>query len=239
MYRDEEDDTELRGSLGDDRSDYKSPIGSKSVGRDRSVRPPVQPQARLRTSGSRRAQAAGWTPANEPRRGPTHPDWEKPPTQYDFPHLRGQEDHRALWPLAAAALGVALVVVVLVIIPAILSGHGTVASATGSAQPTAVHSGDVIGSSEPPSLDPDTSQPQMTFATHYTVKKGDRFAAIAKKYHLQQWELLAANPQVTNPAVLKVGTILNIPDPGQMAKPTATPKPTGTAKPSASASPAS
>ena len=238
MYRDEEDETELRGSLGDDRSDYKSPIGSKSVGRDRGARPPMQPQARPRTSGSRRAQAAPWTAAVEPRRGPSHPDWETPPTRYDFPHLRGQEEHKALWPLAAAALGVALVVVVLVIIPAILSGHPTVVSASGSTQPTAAHSGDVTGSSESPSLAADTTQPEMTYATHYTVKKGDRFAAIAKKYHLQQWELLAANPKVTNPALLKVGTVLNIPDPGQMVKATPTPKPTATPRPAAAVSPA-
>jgi LysM repeat protein len=129
-------------------------------------------------------------------------------------------------------------VVVLVIIPAILSGHPTVASASGSTQPTAAHSGGVTGSSESPSLAVDTTQPEMTFTTHYTVKKGDRFAAIAKKYHLQQWELLAANPLVTNAALLKVGTVLNIPDPGQMAKPTPTPKPTVTVAPAASASPA-
>jgi len=105
--------------MDDDRSDYKSPLGSTAGLSGRGARAPMRPQARLRTSTARRGQAESWSPAMEPRRGPSHPDWERPPTQYDYPVLRGREEHRALWPLAAAALGVALVVVVLVIIPMI------------------------------------------------------------------------------------------------------------------------
>lgn len=172
----------------------------------------------------------------EPRRGPSHPDWEKPPTQYDYPALRGREEHRALWPLAAAALGVALVVVVLVIIPMILSSrNGAVAVATASARPSATGS-IASDSSGSPQLSPSagvdpTPAESIYFRRHYTIKKGDSLAVIARKYKLQLWELLAANPPLTSRSILRVGGSLNIPDVGQMTKPGTTPQPTASPTP--------
>jgi LysM repeat protein len=247
MYRDDDNDQELRGSFEDDgRADYKSPVGSGSgsgsasgSGASRLPRPPARPQARLRSATTRGAASEPWTPATTPRRGPSHPDWERPLTQYDYPQLRGQDEHRAIWPLAAAAMGVTLVVVLLVIIPSILNGRNI---AVATATPTPISSASVDPNSSaslnPPAsvevTDPGTS---IVFAKTYTVKTGDRFNAIAKKYGLQQWELLQANPQVTNPNALRVGMVLNIPAPGQMVKPGATPRPSGSASPTVSPSP--
>jgi LysM repeat protein len=167
-----------------------------------------------------------------PRRGPSHPDWERPLTQYDYPELRGRENHRAIWPLAAAAMGVTLVVVLLVIIPTLLGGHGggiaaptssPTASATGSRDPNA------SGSSNPSAtVTAGTPGPTIFYATHYIVKKGDRFAAIAKTYKLQAWELLQANPQLKSASLITPGMVLNIPFPGQMTKATPTPVATPT-----------
>ena len=172
----------------------------------------------------------------EPRRGPSHPDWERPPTQYDYPVLRGREEHRALWPLAAAALGVALVVVVLVIIPMILSSRSGIAavpsassraSATGSIAPDSSGSPQLTPSA---GVDP-TPTESIYFRRHYTIKKGDSLASIAKHYKLQLWELLAANPPLSARSIIRVGGSLNIPDVGQMTKPGTTPRPTASPSP--------
>jgi LysM repeat protein len=239
MYRDDDNDRELRGSIDDDdRADYKTPIGSGS-GASRLPRPPARPQARLRSGTTRGAAGDQWTPAMAPRRGPSHPDWEKPLTQYDYPQLRGNDEHRAIWPLAAAAMGVTLVVVLLVIIPTILS-RGTVAAAT--ATPTVAASGSLHPDSSG-SLNPSASVPvevtpgdSIVYARHYTVKSGDRLRAIAIKYKLQLWEILQANPQITNPNILKVGLVLNIPDPGQLTRAGTSPVPSQVPSPSASVS---
>ena len=237
MYTDDDNERELRGSSTDDWADYKSSDLTGSAPSRRQARPPVRPQARLRGT-PRGAPSEPWTPAMQPRRGPSHPDWETPLTQYDYPQLRGQDNHRAIWPLAAAALAVTLVVVILVIIPTLLN-RNSIAVATPTPKPSASASVDPNASNvpgaSPSGIVIDTSQPTIYFAKQYTVKAGDRFSTIAKYFGLQQWELLQANPQITNPNLLKVGMVLNIPDPGQLTR--ATPSPASTPSPTPSPSP--
>ena len=51
--------------------------------------------------------------------------------------------------------------------------------------------------------------------TTYTVQSGDTFATIAKKFlgDSQRYkEVIAVNPQVADPNLIKVGEVLNIPD---------------------------
>jgi LysM repeat protein len=56
----------------------------------------------------------------------------------------------------------------------------------------------------------------------YTVAAGDSVSKIATKFHLKQWELLLANPNLAdNPALLKLGLVINIPQPGQLTPPPA------------------
>ena len=50
-------------------------------------------------------------------RGPTHPDWEKPPRLDNYPRLRAHEGRNNNQPLLLAALGVAVVMVALILIP--------------------------------------------------------------------------------------------------------------------------
>ena len=240
MFQDEDDERMLRDSPADDRVDYKTPMDSGSGSGSRLPRPPARPQARLR-SGSPRGASEPWTPAMAPRRGPSHPDWERPLTQYDYPDLRGRENHRAIWPLAAAALGVTLVVVLLVIIPTLFGGHGGgVTAATNSPTATATGSLDpnASGSSNPTAtVTTGAPGPSIFYATHYTVKKGDTFSGIAKTYKLQAWELLQANPQLKSPSLITIGMVLNIPLPGQLTKAGPTPVPTPTRAPTPTPTP--
>jgi len=59
-----------------------------------------------------------------------------------------------------------------------------------------------------------TPRPVGTFQK-YQVVAGDSVAKVATKFHLQKWELLLANPQIVN-NVLKLGSIIYIPLPGQL-----------------------
>ncbi len=50
-------------------------------------------------------------------------------------------------------------------------------------------------------------------AFSYTIVSGDTISLIARKYNITESELLAANPQVTNPNYISVGQVLEIPAP--------------------------
>lgn len=52
--------------------------------------------------------------------------------------------------------------------------------------------------------------PEVDYVT-YTVKSGDTLSGIAKKYNVTVEEILAVNPQITNPNLIFVGQVINIP----------------------------
>lgn len=186
-------------------------------------------------------------PAITPRRGPSHPDWEKPPTQYDYPVLRGREARRTtMWPIIAAALAAFLVIGVLVIIPTIL-GHGAAAVASPSTTPGA--SGPV-GSGGPkpsasvslaPGVTPGAipSQTAVINYIEYKVVAGDNLVKIEKKCGVSKAEMLAANSNLTPPNYsIRINEILNLPETalpvcstGGSATPTPTTPPTPSASP--------
>ena len=51
----------------------------------------------------------------------------------------------------------------------------------------------------------------LTENTTHTVRPGESMYSIARSYNIPYNELIAANPQITNPAQLTVGQIINIP----------------------------
>jgi LysM repeat protein len=132
-------------------------------------------------------------------------------------------------PILLATLGVAVVLVALVIIPA-LFGHGGGAAAA-SASASSAHASAPVVSDSPNSsgstgtvASPDASgapQPLWTY-TQYKVVAGDSVSKIAKKFGIQQWELLLANPQIVN-GIVKLGSNLNIPPPGVLTPAPSTP----------------
>jgi LysM repeat protein len=162
------------------------------------------------------------------RRGPSYPAWEKPPTPYDYPRLRSRERRKPIWimwPPIFAAIGVALVLFVVVVLSA-FSGHRGAAVASPSSSPGASHSvrpsqspvvspSGVNGENASPSGVDGSPAPQASYE-QYKVLPGDTVVKIAKGKGLKSWELLQANPKLTPPYTLRIGSYLNIPLPGQL-----------------------
>jgi LysM repeat protein len=164
------------------------------------------------------------------RRGPSYPAWEKPPTPYDYPRLRSRERRKPIWimwPPIFAAIGVALVLFVVVVLSA-FSGHRGAAVTSPSSSPShsagASHvpgvspsaiNGGTNGTGASPSGVNGSPAPQASYA-QYKVQSGDSVSKIAKAKGLKSWELLLANPNLTPPYTLRIGSYLNIPLPGQL-----------------------
>jgi LysM repeat protein len=161
-------------------------------------------------------------------RGPSYPAWEKPPTPYNYPRLRSREARKpmwAIWPPILAAIGVAVILFAFVILPALMSHGGNAAVASPSASSAASHSiGPSRSSLALPSVAPPSSvdsgsngspAPQASYQ-QYKVLAGDSVTKIAKKFGLKSWELLQANPGLAPPYNLRIGSYLNIPQPGQL-----------------------
>jgi LysM repeat protein len=120
---------------------------------------------------------------------------------------------------------------------------GGVASAGGSPSPSASESSSAFGAGPSasagrslavsPTPTPGPPAPAISYKL-YKVLAGDTVSKVAGKFGLKSWELLLANPKVTAPNyILKVGTYINIPPPGQLTPPppggpTPTPTPTPT-----------
>jgi hypothetical protein len=163
------------------------------------------------------------------RRGPRYPAWERPPTSYDFPRLRGREVRKpmwALWPPILMAIGVAVVLFVLVALPALMGREGNVAVVSPSSSAAADRSIEpaLSPSASPSSVSSENSSPgpQASYE-QYEVQPGDTFTRIANANGLKSWELLLANPDLADPDNLRIGSILNIPQPGQLTPPPAAP----------------
>lgn len=228
MNRDEETEPALTGPPADERISSKPAAATGSVERSRRRRAPARPIAMANPVDWPRAPSAFSRLDTPPRRSPSHPAWENPPTPHNFPQLRGRDEgRRAIWPLLAAALAVVLVLGVLVVYP-LLTGHRPyVAFASPSGTPVTSGSpnpGDGGLPSESPG-DTATPAPSASLSAsfkQYKVQSGDSATRVAKKYGLKTWELLAANPNLKPPSyTLRVGSYLNIPLPGQMKPPSA------------------
>jgi LysM repeat protein len=127
----------------------------------------------------------------------------------------------AIWPPILAAIGVALVLFVMVVLPALLGHGGKAAVASPSASTVATQSirPSFISSASPSSVGSavvGTPAPNASYE-QYKVKAGDTITRIANGKGLKTWELLQANPSLAaNPNSLKIGLTINIPLPGQL-----------------------
>lgn len=217
VNRDEEiEEAQKRPPTGK-RVSSEPPDSDDFVERVRRVRPPTRPQTRY--GPPLQAQASRPSSFKVPDvtvRGPSRPAWENPPSLQNFPQLRGRENRRTMWPLLLAFIGVALVLGVLVVYPAVTGRGGTEPSATASATPTATASPSsqpspsaVASASASATIRP-TLAPGATYPL-YKVQPGDNLTKIAAKFKVTPAEILAANPQIIDRNNIKVGTYINIP----------------------------
>jgi LysM repeat protein len=65
-------------------------------------------------------------------------------------------------------------------------------------------------------------RPSSTYLV-YVVKNGDSLSVIAQRFNVSLWEMRLANPQVVDINHIEVGQSLNIPPPGLLTQPPASP----------------
>jgi LysM repeat protein len=240
VSRDEENVSRRRRPSADERR-RPEPTDSSDSGEDpRREDPGFRPVTRVGGAPAPGVPSPFFRVPNgsSPRRGPSYPAWEKPPSPYDYPRLRGREAPKTNWaPLAliVTAIGVGLILFAVVVLRPLLGHGGSAAVASPSASAVATQS---VGPALSPGVSPSTpgsgnggtAGPQISFQ-QYKVVAGDTTSKIAKKYGLKAWELLLANPDLAaNPSILRIGLTLNIPQPGQLTPPP--PAPTASLGPS-------
>jgi len=194
-----------KGDVKRPASDAAASLTAGAAGSAGSILGPASAQSQ---SGSR-----GTPPINpsNPMARPagSHPAWERPPKAENFPRLHSRDERSSNSPLLLAMVGVAILVVFLFAWP-FLSGSGNKA-------PVATHTPTATAST---SASPTTSAavtptpgPSGPY-TEYTVQPNDTLYSIELHYNVTQEAILALNPQITDPAVIHVGDIIKIPNPG-------------------------
>lgn len=236
MNPDEQNEPTLRLPPNDDGVDSELKVAPNSHENLRRPELPSRPRTGM----------GAWQPPADPlpplwgssgsmnRNVPTHPSWEKPPSPFIYPRLRGQEKRQSMKPFFFVAIGVALILGFVLVLPALTGRKGTTAIASGSSSPSATVSNGPVQSAAPSQSGSSGTPVPLASYQQYKVLAGDSVAKIAAKFHLQRWELLLANPQITGPAyAVLVNRYLNIPVPGTLTQPPATPS--GSPTPSAAA----
>jgi LysM repeat protein len=178
----------------------------------------------------------GTTAYTMARRGPTHPDWEKPPRLDNYPRLRSHEDRNNNQPLLLAALGVAIVMIALIFIPLWTGKSGGLGGLNSSTPTPSLLAGGSGASDLPTDTPAPTPEAARTFTVYYVKKTDAGLCAIAASHGITCQQIEAANPQITNFNVIVPGEIIYIPWQTWAptpAPPTPTPTPvvTPTAKP--------
>jgi hypothetical protein len=197
-------DDELAG-LVQSRSDPAQP--------PRSASDPYPPSTR----SGRRPSVSSTRPTGDPGPGPT---WERIRRYEAYPTIKTRAGLPGLSRLAVLGGAVAIAALALFMLPALLGiGGGGSSSPKPSASrpaPTGLSSPTV----------PPAPTPQV-----YVIKQGDTLLKVAKAFGLTLDELLAANPQITNPNRIGLGQEIAIPAPGSgsSARPSASAKASGSA----------
>jgi len=157
-------------------------------------------------------------PHRERRRDPNAPEWERARPLEVYPTLRARRlPELSVPPLLVAVVAVALAAAVLFALPGLL-GFGS-PSAVSSPTPSAAPS----GASE--TQLPPTIAPAPTAVT-YVVQPGDTMSKIAKRFHVDLADLIAANQEtIPDPDRLQIGDVVIIPVPAPSELPGASTAP--------------
>jgi LysM repeat protein len=167
---------------------------------------------------SRTSSAGQARPLPQRAADPAAPAWERPRRFEAYPTIKsggsraGGGSRRVPRVLVWAGL-LALAALALFLIPPFLLGGGG-GEPGASPTPAATTEASVV-----PSVAP-TPVPSPTPFT-YTVKSGDTLSGIAAKYKVSVDDMLAANPDLTDPNALQVGQVLVIPLPASSVIPDA------------------
>jgi nucleoid-associated protein YgaU len=156
--------------------------------------------------GSAEDEDAGFNAA------PASREWERVRPRRDYPRL-GRS--RRTSPVLIALVLLAVAAVAVFFLPSVLRGllgGGTAASPTA----TASGSGSVAPTGSATAVPSPTATPGPTQLI-YVVKSGDTLTRIADQFDVTVEQILAANPEITNPNNISVGQ--------QIVIPTATPAP--------------
>jgi LysM repeat protein len=140
----------------------------------------------------------------------SHPAWERPPKAENFPRLHSRDERSNNSPLLLAMVGVAILVVFLFAWPFVSSLVNKPAAATATPTATAM-----VASPTPTAVQTPTPTPESSGSfIAYTVKQGDTIYTISIQFGVTQADIMAANPDITDPAYIQIGQIINIPKAG-------------------------
>jgi nucleoid-associated protein YgaU len=161
--------------------------------------------SRFRFGRSRPVTAGQARPLPERAADPAAPAWERPRRFDSYPAIKSPRGPIGLPRVAVwAGLLLAAALVLFFVPPLFLGGGGGGAGAT----PTPSASADASVAPSPTA----TVAPAPTPFT-YTVKAGDTLSRIAGKYKVAVADILAVNPEMTNPDRLQIGQQIVIPLP--------------------------
>ena len=144
------------------------------------------------------------------------PDWDRPRPRRDYPRL---DRSRRIPPVLAGLIVLVVAALAVFLLPSIITGmFGSNSSLPSpSASPT-------LGATATPGAPTLTPAPTPLV---YVVRSGDTMSKIAKQFDVGLDELIAANPQLSDPNRINVGDQLTIPTPA----PSPGASPSGTAAP--------
>jgi hypothetical protein len=150
----------------------------------------------------------------------TGPDWEKPRRYEAYPTIKTRVGLPAIPRLGIMAAAIGIAALALFFLPALL-GFGSPDSPTATASPTPAPSRSIAT----------TPTPAPTPSV-YVIRAGDTLSKIATEFGLTLDQLLAANPDITDPNRITEGQQIIIPAPSQAPQVIG-----GSAAPSGSAAP--
>jgi hypothetical protein len=208
---------------------------------------PKRTVAPVTASATGSSAPAPGTPAyTMARRQPTRPDWENPPRLDNFPRLRAREDRNNNQPLLLAALGVAVLMVGLIVLPLLTSNSGGSTGSSSSASQSRLPSGATSSAAtDTPVLTP---QAERTLMVYFVTAKDKTLSGIAFKFGISLTQLELANPlsgfASHNYDIIYPGMTIYIPwqtwvpTPSPTPIPSPTPTPVVTPTPKATPTPA-
>jgi LysM repeat protein len=145
------------------------------------------------------------------------PSWERARRFEAYPTIRARTGLPAPPRLAVLAGALVIAAVALFFLPALLGIGGGDEENGASAGPST--------SQAAPSVSIEPTAPPEPSAEIHVVKSGDTISGIATQFGLTPDELLAANPQITDPDKIAIGDEINIPAraPEEFTEPSAEP----------------